>query len=156
MVTITVQKVVDAPMNAVWESWDDYANIANFHPGVHSSYLLGKEKETGLGALRQCDFTDGKTFLKERISEYELHKKMTVDIYETNAPIKDAKADFEFDSVDLNQTRVTMTMVFTPKMGLLGKLLTPIMKKQFTKGLQGLLDGNAEYVEGQAARHALA
>lgn len=149
MVTIIVEQTVKAPIAAVWASWDDYANIANFHPGVKHSYLLGNKQTTGHGALRQCDFTDGKTFLKERIVGYESEKQMTVDIYETNAPIKDARARFDFAAVGQKQTRVTMTMTFTPKMGIIGKLLTPIMKKQFSKGLAGLLQGNAEYVENK-------
>lgn len=149
MVTIRVEQRVNAPISTVWESWDDYANIYKFHPGVQHSYLLGVKQESGVGALRQCDFTDGKTFLKERIAAYEKEKKMTVDIYETNAPIKNPQADFEFFAEGPNETRVVMTMQFTPKMGIIGKLLTPIMRKQFTKGLQGLLAGNAQYVEKQ-------
>ncbi len=149
MATITVTKTVNAPMAIVWNSWDDYANIHKFHPGVQHSYLLGQKQNTGQGALRQCDFTDGKTFLKERITTYVKHQTMTVEIYDTNAPIKDAFANFEFAKVSANQTQVTMTMTFTPKMGLLGKLILPLMKMQFKKGLAGLLQGNADYVEGE-------
>lgn len=149
MATITVSKTVKAPIASVWNSWDDYGNIHKFHPGVQSSYLLGDKQETGMGALRQCDFTDGKTFLKERITAYNKHRTMTVDIYDTNAPIKDAHANFEFRSLGAGETLVTMTMIFTPKMGLLGKLILPLMKMQFSKGLMGLLEGNASYVEGQ-------
>ncbi len=151
MATVTVTKTVNAPIANVWNSWDDYANIHKFHPGVQHSYLLENKQETGMGALRQCDFTDGKTFLKERITTYKKHQTMTVEIYDTNAPIKDAHANFEFRSLGANQTQVTMTMIFTPKMGLLGKLILPLMKMQFSKGLMGLLEGNANYVEKQLA-----
>ncbi|WP_420546676.1 SRPBCC family protein [Curvivirga sp.] len=147
MVEIVVQRIIRAPIAEVWASWDDYANIHLFHPGVRSSYLLGEKQKTGKGALRQCDFTDGKTFLKERIIHYEDQRRITVEIYDTNAPIKNPQADFEFQELDSFKTRVVMTMQFTPKLGIIGKLLTPIMKMQFTKGLQGLLDGNASYVE---------
>lgn len=146
MVTITVEKIVDAPVETVWKSWDDYANIHKFHPGLRNSYLLDENTETGLGATRQCDFTDGKTYLKERIAEYRPNERMVVDITGTNAPIKDARATFEFVPLSGTRTKVVMTMRFTPKMGLLGKLLTPIMKRQFSKGLNGLLESNAKYV----------
>ena len=43
-----------------------------------------------------------------------------------------------------------MRFEFTPKMGLLGRMLLPVMKKQFAKGLNGLLDGNAADVETKA------
>jgi len=156
MATITVQKLVDAEVGSVWASWDDFANIDAFHPGLRSSHLLGEEQATGLGAVRQCDLADGKTYLRERITRYEQDKKMTVEIYETNAPIRQAQADFDFISVGENQTRVVMTMQFVPKMGLIGRLLTPIMKLQFTKGLSALLDGNAEYVEQKSTQKAVA
>jgi len=152
MVTITVHKTVNAPVSALWESWDDYANIADFHPGLSASRLLDGQQETGMGALRQCDFTDGKTFLKERITGYEKNKRMVLEIFDTNAPIRNAHAIFEFQAVGGERSRVTMTMIFTPKMGLLGRLLTPIMRKQFTKGLNDLLASNAAHVEQNCRR----
>ena len=147
MVSIAVHQTVNAPIATVWDSWDDYGNINKFHPGLNASYLLGKKQKTGVGAVRQCDFTDGKTYLKERISEYLEHQRITIDIYDTNAPFRDGKAIFEFTSEGPSKTRVTMTMSFTPKMGILGKILTPLMKFQFKKGLRGLLKSNADYVE---------
>lgn len=152
MVSITVQKIVNAPLKDVWDSWDDYANIHKFHPGLNSSYLLEEKQETGLGALRQCEFTDGKTYLKEKITRYDTQENMTIEIYGTNAPIKDASASFDFIALGPAITRVTMTMNFTPKMGLLGKMMTPLMKWQFSKGLMGLLEGNAAYVEGNKSK----
>ncbi|MEM7188037.1 MAG: SRPBCC family protein [Pseudomonadota bacterium] len=147
MVTIVVEKTVNAPISSVWASWDDYANIAEFHPGLKASYLLEQDRNTGIGATRQCDFSDGKTFLKERVTGYETNKRMVIDIFDTNAPIKDAKAIFEFAELGPRQTQVTMTMIFTPKMGIIGKLITPLMKLQFRKGLGGLLESNARHVE---------
>ncbi|KZK99074.1 SRPBCC family protein [Pseudovibrio ascidiaceicola] len=147
MVSIAVYQTVNAPISTVWNTWNDYGNIDKFHPGLRASYLLGKKQKTGVGAVRQCDFTDGKTFLKERISEYLENQRITIDIYDTNAPFKDGQAIFEFTPQGPSKTRVTMTMSFTPKMGILGKLLTPFMKFQFKKGLRGLLKSNADYVE---------
>jgi hypothetical protein len=43
-------------------------------------------------------------------------------------------------------------MEFVPGMGLLGKLMVPMMKMQFKPRLQSVLDGSAAYVErGQHA-----
>lgn len=156
MVTITVEKTVNAPVTAVWDSWNDYANIDSFHPGVQKSYLLGGSADTGLGALRQCDFTDGKTFLKEEIVGYEKNKRMEINIIGTNAPIKDAHATFEFQALNSKQSKVTMTMMFTPKFGLLGRMMVPLMKMQFRKGLTGLLEGNAKHVEQREPLRAVA
>ena len=38
-------------------------------------------------------------------------------------------------------------MEFTPKMGLLGQILVPLMKPQFRKLLTKLVDGNKAYAE---------
>jgi hypothetical protein len=38
-------------------------------------------------------------------------------------------------------------MQFEPKMGILGKMMVPIMKKMFKPMLQNLLDANAAYAE---------
>ncbi len=151
MVQIVVTHIVNAPLDAVWSSWDDFANIDKFHPGVQTSFLLSDEHKTGLGALRQCDFADGKTYLKEKVIGYEPGKHITVEIYGTNAPIKDAQADFKFESLSDTETRVTMIMTFTPKFGIIGKMMAPVMKWQFKKGLTGVLAGNAEYVERRAS-----
>jgi len=156
MAKITLSKNVNVPIETLWESWSDYANIYKFHPDLKSSFLLGEKQPTGLGALRQCDFSDGKTFLKERIVGYEPGKKLVIDIYESNAPIKSALVTFDFTSTGTNQSRVDLTFEFEPKMGILGKLLVPLMKKQFSKALNGLLNGNATYVNKQTVLGAAA
>lgn len=150
MAKLFVSKNVSVPIAILWESWSDFANIYKFHPDIKTSFLLGDKQPTGLGALRQCDFTDGKTFLKERIIGYEPGKKLVLDIYESNAAIKSATATFEFASTGTNRSRVDLTFKFEPKMGILGKLLVPLMKKQFSKGLVALLNGNATYVSKQS------
>ena len=50
METINVKKVIDAPVEKVWESWDDFGNIYKFNPGINASRLLG-EDSTGIGAV---------------------------------------------------------------------------------------------------------
>lgn len=75
-----------------------------------------------------------------------------VDIYETSMPLKSAVATIDFKSVSEKQSQVTFTMEFVPAMGLLGKLMVPMMKMRFKPLLQSLLDGNAAYAEtGQQA-----
>ena len=55
----------------------------------------------------------------------------------------------------MNQTELTFTMQFTPKMGLLGRMMVPLMKAQFSKALGRLVDGNKAYVErGTTVAHA--
>ncbi|WP_421723115.1 SRPBCC family protein [Bauldia sp.] len=149
MATVTATRTVNAPLAEVWASWDEFADIRKFHPDLRDSYLLADSAATGLGALRQCDFKDGKTYLKEKIIGYEPRQWLVIDIYETSAPIKKAGASFDFKALGPSQTEVTMRLEFTPRMGLLGQLMLPMMKRQFAKSVTGLLEGNAAYVESQ-------
>ncbi len=103
-------------------------------------------EQTGVGALRQCDLADGKNYIRERIIGYEPQRKLVIDIYEGSLPLKSAVAMFTFRAINLQKTEQTMQMEFQPKFGLLGKLMIPMMKPQFRRMLQALLDANAEYV----------
>ncbi|MGO1120633.1 SRPBCC family protein [Rhodovibrionaceae bacterium A322] len=147
MSEVFVTRVVEAPLSDVWASWDDYGSIWKFNPGLKGSYLLEGSTETGIGALRQCDLADGKNYIREKIIGYEPEKTLVLDIYEGTVPIKRATASFEFSALGPNRTAVSMRMVFELKMGILGRLMAPILKGQFTRTLQALLDGNAAYVE---------
>lgn len=154
MVEVVVDQIVDASLTEVWASWDAFADIAKFNPHLKDSYLMEDSSDTGLGAIRQCDFSDGKNYVREKIVGYVPQQQLVLEIYEGTVPIKDAVATLEFSPVGKNRSRVTMRMVFTPKMGLIGLMMLPMMKKQFSKMLGQLLAGNASYVEGLARQPA--
>ncbi len=150
MAEVSVTKIINAPVSAVWESWDDYANIDKFHPGLSDSHLIAGSEKTGLGARRQCNLADGKNYLLEEVIGYTPQKQLVLDIYEMTFPLKSAKATINFKAVDDNRSEVTMSIVFTPKMGVIGKMMTPMMRKQFTKTIASILDTNASFVQGKA------
>lgn len=152
MAEVVVEQIVEAPLTEVWASWDAFADIAKFNPLLKGSYLLEKSAKTGLGAQRQCDFSDGKNYIREKIIGYVPQSHLVLDIYEGTMPVKDAVATLEFSQLGQNRSKVTMRMAFKPKMGLIGRLMLPVMKKQFAKMLGQLLAGNASYVEGLATR----
>ena len=154
MAQVTLSQTVNAPLADVWASWDDFANIAAFNPVVQKSFLTGNGPATGLGARRQCDLADGKNYIREEITGYEPEKFMEIDIYDGTMPLKQARAVVRLEPRTLTQTKVTMTMAFTPKMGLIGKAMLPIMKKQFAAMLRQLLEGNAAHVEQHRAANA--
>ncbi|MEM9330800.1 MAG: SRPBCC family protein [Pseudomonadota bacterium] len=147
MAKVIVTREVNAPLNAIWDSWDDFGNIVRFNPNLKGSFLINDSKATGLGATRQCDLADGKNYIQERIVEYVPMQKLTVDIYNGTMPLKKAEATFRFTPTTDKKTKVTMTMDFQPKFGLFGKMMIPMMKPQFRKMLNALLAGNAEYLE---------
>ncbi len=96
--------------------------------------------------MRQCDMADGKNYVREKVIEYRPHQKLVIDIYESSMPLKKAVASFDFKTRG-QKTDVTMTIDFTPKFGVLGQLMVPLMKPQLRKMEDALLAGNADYVE---------
>ncbi len=151
MATVTVERLVNAPLPAVWASWDDFGGIYRFNPNIRGSFLLEGSKATGLGATRQCDLTDGKNYIQERIVDYVPKQRLVIDIFNGTLPIKNAMVEFDLHVEDDDSTRVRTTMHFEPKQGILGRLMLPLMKPQLKKMLGKLLDGNAAYVENDRA-----
>ena len=147
MATITLNRIIDAPVDHVWAAWDDYAHIDKFNPNLKRSFLLDEVRATGLGAVRQCDFADGKNHIKERITDYVPNRRMVLDIYDGTVPLKRAEAVIEMEPAGAGRTKLTFTFAFTPKLGFLGRLMIPLIKGQFRPALGRLLDGNKAFIE---------
>ncbi len=147
MAKVHLKRMIDAPVAKVWDSWNDYGNVDKFNPNLSRSFLIGDNGETGLGATRQCDLNDGKNYIQEKIIAYVPERKIVVDIYNGTMPLKRAVATIELIPLAANRTEVNFTMEFTPKFGILGKVMIPLMKPQFKKLLNKLIDGNKAYLE---------
>ncbi len=157
MASVSVTRTVNAPLDQLWNSWDDLAAMADFNPNLSRSYMVGNSAPTGMGAVRHCDLSDGRNYLKERVIGYEKHRRLVIDIFETSMPMKDAKGIFEFRALGPTRSEVTFTMEFTPPMGLFGKLMLPMMRPQMRKLLAKVVDGNKAYVErGETVQRAAA
>ncbi len=146
MPTVKVQKIVNAPIEEVWASWDDFGNIYKFNPSVTASRLLSDDS-TGIGARRECDLEDGKNWVREKIVDYVPLKIMRIDIYDSSMPIKTMSATLTFRAIADTKTEVAFWAEFEPKFGFIGRLMAPLMKRQFRPMLASMLDGNADYVE---------
>ena len=147
MAQVILTREINAPVAEVWASWDDYANIDRYNPNLKQSFLINGSDATGMGATRQCDLEDGKNYIQERITRYVPEKRMTLDIYNGTLPLKKAEADIRLRPLGPTRTELQFIMRFTPKMGLLGLLMVPMMKPQFRKLLGKLVDANKAYVE---------
>ena len=147
MKTVTVKETVDAPVDQAWASWDDFGAVARFHPGIKASRLLAGSVESGVGASRQCDLSaNGKQFVREKIVTYDPPHRMVIDIYEATVPIRSAQATLVLSPLGPEKTNVSMTMAFTPGMGVLGRMMSPMMASQFKSMLGKVLKGNADFV----------
>ncbi len=148
METVTVSKLINAPIADVWASWNNFGNIFKFNPSVSSSRLLSDENApTGIGTRRECELSDGKNWLREKVVEYEAMRRLKIDVYESSMPVKSMYATFDYRETADGGTQVTMTNEFEPGMGIVGKLMAPLMRRRFQPMMEALLDSNAEYVE---------
>ncbi|KAJ55845.1 hypothetical protein ACMU_08715 [Actibacterium mucosum KCTC 23349] len=155
MASFETSITVNAPVSQVWASWDDFGNIYRYNPNLNGSHLINDSADTGLGAERRCDLADGKNHILERVIAYQPEKLMKIDIYDGTVPIKRAFGTLTFKPVGADCTRVDFAFEFTPKMGLLGKLMAPLMKRQLRGGLESLLAANKAYVEtGETVQRA--
>lgn len=150
MPTAIATQTVNAPVSVVWALFDDFAAIHKNHPDIKDSYTIGGTANTGLGAQRQCDFKDGKNYVREEIVSYVPEERLDIDIYDGTFPLRQALAKFRFEAVSTAQSKVTMTMDFTPKFGAVGALMGPMMRAQFQKAMDRLLKEHAKAAEDRA------
>ena len=150
MYNLTVAKTLNAPREAVWASWADFGNVAVWHPFVAHSKLLGDPTEpVQVGSRRQCDLADGKNVVRERIVEFAPLERLKIDLYEGTMPMKTAVATVSFGAPDAARTRLVLSMDFEPKHGLLGKLMAPMIRRQFKRMFGELLEANERHVTAQ-------
>lgn len=147
MADVIVNRIVNAPLQAVWDSWDAFSQIASFNPLLSDSYLIDNSPETGVGACRQCVFSDGKNYVREKIIVYSPQSQLVLDVYAGTVPVSSAITTLDFKAMGPDRSRVTMRMAFEPKYWIVGRIMAPAMKRQFAKMLGQLLDGNAAFVE---------
>ncbi len=150
MARIAVQRVIDAPLSEIWATWDAFGDIDKFNPGVRKSRILEGSANSGLGARRQCDLSDGRNYVREEIIDYVPQCRMTVLITEGTMPLKTAQAAVSFEPRGANSTLVRFDMSFQPKMGLIGLMMVPMMKMMMRRTIVEILDGNARFVEANA------
>ena len=140
MHTVQVTRTVHAPADRVWDAFDDFSAVANFHPLVELSPALNGI-ERGVGAQRECHFYGGGT-IQEVVRESRPGRRQTVEIVETGPfPLKKAIANIELTPRD-DATDVTFTMNYEPKYGPLGWLMAKtVMGGQFAKTFDRVLKG---------------
>lgn len=154
MAQVSVERLIPAPVEQVWASWDAFGDIAKFNPGLKGSRLLEGSADSGLGARRHCDMKDGKTFVREEITEYLPEKKMVITIIDGNMKLKSAEAIVTLEAHQGNATLLRFDMAFEPKMGVVGQLMVPMMKGMMRKTITKILDGNADYLAAQPIAQA--
>ncbi len=148
MTTVIVSKNFDLPSDALWAAWADFGNVYTWHPFVEKSRLVdGTDGKIRVGTRRQCDLVDGKNWVREEIVAMDEGRQLKIDLYDGTMPIKAALATITIAPLSESRTRVDVRMDFQPKFGVLGRLMAPLMKRQFTHMFTELLAANGKHVK---------
>ena len=104
----------------------DVGGIHRYHSGVETSPINEGTPASGLGAERTCHLYDG-NHIQERVVESIDEQKLSIEIFETSMPLKDALGVFTLTALPSGGTLVTVTMQYAVKYGLIGKVMDILM-----------------------------
>jgi len=136
---------IERSAEEIWVVLADIGNISEWNPGVLSSHVT-TEAKTGIGSGRHCDL-GGKSYLDERVVEWEKGSRLTFQIIGTNLPFKNADIRFHLRE-DGGSTVVTVSPDYSLKFGLLGRVLDAVfIRRMYSKGMKALLKGLKKHVE---------
>lgn len=142
MTRITSEILINAPKNKVWDIIADLGAIENFHPGVKESYYTSEVKN-GVGASRHCDLLPAGS-IEETATEWHEGEGYVLEVRggEDLPPFKKAYIRLALKR-DGHQTVATMSLEYTLKFGLIGKLMDawkvrPLFRKVVPRVMAGL------------------
>jgi uncharacterized protein YndB with AHSA1/START domain len=137
--SVELSRTISAPRSAVWAVLADFPNIAEWNSGVKASFSTS-DAASGVGAQRHCDLSPAGG-LEETIAEWEPNERLVVNIDSASkVPLKSARATFALDEAAPSSTTAKLHYEYEAKFGSIGKLLGPLLDRQFTKGFTGFLE----------------
>lgn len=148
MSDFTIDRVINAPVETVWEVLDDFGDIQRWSRGVTGSELTS-QGPVHQGSTRHCDFAPFGG-VNERIERHEPNQRLTVNLYETfKLPISGAMADFNIAPHN-GGTELTIHYSYTPN--LMGRLMRGYTDKEMRKGIGGMAKDLQQESERIAAK----
>ncbi|MEM7436105.1 MAG: SRPBCC family protein [Myxococcota bacterium] len=131
---------VNAPIEDVWNAFNDWGGVWRFQPWVQRSPLLSPNNE-GVGASRRCEFFD-KTSIVETITTIDEGRRIDMALSDTPKPMLGGTGSITL-APSGQATDVTVTMDVKLGMGplnpIMGSLMMkPMMKKRITRMLESL------------------
>ena len=137
---------IKAPVGQVWAALADLERVQQFSPGVAKAYYTTDSKE-GVGAGRHCDLQGPSGWVEERITEWNEEESLTIEIFDSNAPIKSAFGRFDLTPAG-EETVVSFSFDYKMKFGPIGALLNVlIVRRLFEKANKTILAGLKSHVE---------
>ena len=149
MSSFTESIEIFASPERVWEVLADIGSICDWNPGVEHSEQTSPG-DVGVGATRRCEL-GGKNYLHEEVVAFEPFHSLTIRITDTNLPFDSAIIRFALEP-DGRDTKVSVSPDYQLKFGIFGRILEKLMvRKQYRKGMRGLLSGLKDHAEAQGA-----
>lgn len=146
MTTLANSITIDAPPDRVWAILVNLAELAEYDPTV-AKVTVTSASSSGLGASREVTMRDGKHWFRERVSVFELGSALAFELTSCNFPIASLSHSYSF-SESGSTTTVNQSMTYTPKLGLLGRLMDVIVIRRNTdNGIKAFLAGLKAHAE---------
>ena len=153
----TVEVLIDAPIEKVWEAFADIGGIFLNSPTVDTSYTSSEQK-TGVGATRHMILSPmikkGAT-LDERVLIWEEGTYQKLEVYKIHrvSGIKTMGGDFRLIPKG-NQTILRSTLNYSMKNGMWGMMNKMMGKKKFAKIWRKVIGGYKYHIEtGEEVAH---
>ena len=129
----------------VWAVLNDLEAVSHYNDQVETAVCLTNNRE-GVGASRSCTMKDGSE-VKERVIEIEDMHAITMELYESNWPMKDMRWRTALEE-NQGKTLVTQKLEYKMKFGALGALLnTLILKNKLNSNLAVVFTNMKNYIE---------
>ena len=139
METLTIERTVHAPLEVVWQLVSDVGDYAKYAPNIDSSTVISGE---GFGLVRECGSKEGRW--QELCTSWHDNESYEFEV-QTEAsdypfPFKILRGKWSVDSINDKHTIIRMEFKVKFKNKVVGWLLYPVMKIQFMKVCEKLLD----------------
>jgi uncharacterized membrane protein len=144
MVTLEHKIEIKAPVDKIWNILINLEEVAEYNTYIKSVRCISEEKR--VGASRECLFKL-KGFAKERITAIDEMKSLSMEMYESDFPLKFMRWTYYLSSKNGITSLKTITE-YKVKYGLLGLLLNQlIMKSKFNKTMEEVFLSFKKYAE---------
>ncbi len=138
---------IDNSPSLVWKTLNEIEAVADYNPQVEKALCISNNK-TGIGASRECTMKDGSK-VKERITNIEPDNAITMELYESNWPVKNMK--WRTAIADKNGgALVTQKLEYQVKFGAFGAILNAlVLENKMNSTLQGVFESMKSYIESK-------
>ncbi|HVZ35307.1 MAG TPA: SRPBCC family protein [Polyangiaceae bacterium] len=127
----------------VWALLADLEAVQRYNPGVRRAAVEGTRR-SGVGARRCCELVPQGRVV-ERVTHWEEGRALGLEVVESDWPIRFMRWVTRVDAQG-GGTRITQTLEYEVKFGLLGALLDGLlMKRKLVSALDGVLASLARH-----------